>query len=543
MDDKLTYLEERIGTLKSEYNEFVPQWQEIVEVQAPNRGRFITKRELGKKKYIKILNNIAGRALRDATSGIFAGTASPSTKWFTLETYNPDLMRTDPVRRWVFQAEEIVRAVLRDSNFYSEYPTAISEVLLFGTSSLTQLPNFDSITRFYCHTIGTYLIGTNNEGNVDTFVLTRRMTARQMRQEFGEDKIPKQLRLPQVQNARTTYEVIQFIEPNKDYDPKKLEAKFKRFSSTWFVRGFGKESIMRESGFDRMPTYILRWATADEYAWGVDCPGMVALSDVNSLQQRERDKAKSIDRMVRPKLQGPTALAGMKLNEREGDVIAFDQEGAGRGITPIFQIDPRIQEMRQDIQAYEQAILQAYFVDLFRAISSMQGVQPRNQLELSQRNAEALLLLGPVLERLQRELLSQVLANTFAICMENELFPEMPPELENGALNIRFISSLAQAQRSQDLAALGDFSQFAITLATSMPYTADKVDGDFLLDSFVNLRGANPRVVRDQEAANQIRQQRAQDQQQLAAVQTEQQLASANVQNATAEKTRAEIGA
>jgi hypothetical protein len=197
--------------------------------------------------------------------------------------------------------------------------------------------------------------------------------------------------------------------------------------------------------------------------------------------------------------------------------------------------------MRQDINTIEQAILQAYFVDLFRAISSMQGVQPRNQLELSQRNAEALLLLGPVLERSQRELLSNVLATTFAICMENDLFPEMPPELQGGALNTRFISSLAQAQRSQDLSALMEFSQFAVTASSVAPGVIDKVDGDAVLDLYANLRGVNPVVLRDQDQADAIRQQRAEAQQQAASLQAEQQMASANVQNATAERARAEI--
>lgn len=545
MDSKLQLIELKLGSLKSEYDDFVALWREIATTQAPTRGRFLNeKRKQGDKKYARILNNTAGRALRDATSGIFAGTASPSTKWFTLETFNPELMRLDAVRRWVFSAEETVRAVLRDSNFYSEYPNTISELLLFGTAALTQVPSFDSITRFYTHTIGTYYIGVNNEGVVDTIALIRKMTARQMAQQFGKEKIPAQLRTEQSQTAKTTYEVIQFIEPNEQYDPKKLESKYKKFASTWFVRGYPEaEAVLRESGFDKFPTYVPRWSVADEYAFGVDCPGMVALSDVNSLQQRERDKAKAIDRHIRPKLKGPSILAGMKLNDKDGDLIAYDNENSREGLSPIYQVDPRINEMRQDIQAYENAVLQAYFVDLFRAISSMQGVQPRNQLELSQRNAEALLLLGPVLERVQRELLSNVLTTTFAMCLEAKLFPEMPPELENGALNIRFISSLAQAQRSQDLAALGDYTQFALSVGQALPYTADKTDGDALLDMYVNLRGVNPMVARDQKQVGEMRQAQAQQAQQSQQLQAEQQMASANVQNATAEKARSEINA
>lgn len=540
-ETKLQYLDRRVQSLKGEYDEFLPQWRDIVYWQAPTRGRFLQeKKNQGENKYRHILNNVAGRALRDATSGIYAGTASPSTKWFTLETNDVSLMRVDAVRTYVYAVEEIMRNILRDSNFYSEYPTAIAELLLFGTSSLSQIFDFETVTHFYTHTIGTYYIGTNNKGQVDTFVLHRRMTARQIEQEFP-DKVPPALRTPDAMMSRTTYEVTQLIEPNKNYDPKKLEARFKRFSSTWFMRGQPEQyAILRESGFDRFPTYVLRWATADEYAWGVDSPGMVAQSDIRSLQQQEKNKSKAIERQVRPKLQGPSALAGLKLNDKDGDTVAFDADHPNGGLRPIWNVDPRIQEMREDIQRYEQAVLQAYFVDLFRAISSMQGVQPRNQLELSQRNAEALLLLGPVLERVQRELLSRVLENTFALAMENNIFPEMPAELEGGALQIRFISSLAQAQRSQDLAALGDFTQFAAGVSQALPYVADKVDGDAILDLYTNLRGVNPLVNRDQETVNQIRQQQAQAAQQQAQLEQQNLAASANVQNASAAKMTAE---
>ncbi len=544
--DSLTdvqYVQQKIAALKTEHQEFLPLWREIAEKQAPTRGRFLETKQkrAGEKKYAKILNNVAGRALRDATSGIFAGTASKATKWFTLETFNPELMRLDAVRTWIYQAEESMRAVLGDSNFYSEYPVCITELLLFGTSAMSQLPSDTTITRFHTHTIGSYLIANNSEGVVDTIVYTTPLTPRQILQKYPETT-PEQLRTPAMQMSAQTYEVSQLVEPNPNYNPDKLLPEFKRFRSIHFLHGVNDtEAILRKSGFDKFPTYVVRWSVADDYAFGVDCPGMVALSDVNSLQQREKDKAKAIDRHVRPKLKGPASLSGMKLNDKESDIVIYDADNSREGLSPIFQVDPRIQEMRQDIEAIEQAVLQSYFVDLFRAISSMQGIQPRNQLELSQRNAEALLLLGPVLERVQRELLSNVLATTFSMCMEANVFSEMPPELEDGALNIRFISSLAQAQRSQDLAALGDFTQFAGAVASALPYVADKIDGDANIDLYTNLRGVNPLVNRDQEAVGKIREAQAQAAQQARQLENEQKAASANVQNASAEKARAEI--
>lgn len=546
MDSKLDRIKRRYSSMKAEYDDFVLRWRDIAKWQAPFRGRFLqgnSDKKLDKRTYNHILNNRAGNALRDAVGGITAGTASPSTKWFTSETPDPNLMRIGRVQKWVYQAEKTVAALLRESNFYSEYPVAVAELLLFSTTALIQQDDFEFFTRFQTPTIGSYLIGKNSKGEIDTIAITHRFTGRELLEKFEKEKVRK---ISPISSdfMDQSFDIVQFIEPNPAYELNALRSDKKRFLSTWYRKDSTDDNaILRESGFDRFPAYVLRWALAEGYSWGVDSPGMVAQPDVRSLQQREKDKAKAIDRHVRPKLKGPTSLAGLKLGDKSGDVIVYDTDSSREGLSPIYQVDPRINEMRQDIQFIEAAINEAYFVDLFKAISSMKGVQPRNQLELSQRNAEALLLLGPVLERVQRELLAPVVETTFQRALEEGVIPPPPPELENGAIEVRFISSLAQAQRSQDLSALGDYTQFAGAVAQALPYVQDKVDGDAILDLFVNLRGVNPAVNRDQEQVSEIRQQRAQSVQEQQQAELDQSQATTEVQRASANKIRSETDA
>jgi hypothetical protein len=53
------------------------------------------------------------------------------------------------------------------------------------------------------------------------------------------------------------------------------------------------------------------------------------------------------------------------------------------------------------------------FVDLFMAITRMEGVQPRNELELSQRNMERLQELGPFVHLFENEFAAPMLKRLF----------------------------------------------------------------------------------------------------------------------------------
>ncbi len=94
----------------------------------------------------------------------------------------------------------------------------------------------------------------------------------------------------------------------------------------------------------------------------------------------------------------------------------------------------------------ERRIDEAFYVDMFLAITNMEGIQPKNQLELMQRNEERLLQLGPVLERIHGEFLDGLIDRTFDQMVEGNLLPPAPPEIQGKRLKVNYISSLAQAR-------------------------------------------------------------------------------------------------
>ena len=154
-------------------------------------------------------------------------------------------------------------------------------------------------------------------------------------------------------------------------------------------------------------------------------------------------------------------------------------------------------------------------VDLFLAITNMEGIQPKNQLELNQRMGEKLLQVGPVLERVHGEFLEGLIDNTFDQIVEADILPLPPEEIQGEALKVEFVSSLAQAQKSVAVGGIDQLAAFVTGLAgAGYEQVLDKFDADKAVDEYSDLIGGSPRrIVPDEEVAVQ-REARAQAEQQ-----------------------------
>ena len=119
-------------------------------------------------------------------------------------------------------------------------------------------------------------------------------------------------------------------------------------------------------------------------------------------------------------------------------------------------------------------------------------------------------MLGPVLERLNNELLDPVIDRTFAIAQRAGIIPEPPPELQDVDLKVEYVSVLAQAQKAVSTASMESTAAFAINLAAANPDVVDKIDMDQMVDEYAKAKGTPPKTIRSDDDAADIREQRAQ---------------------------------
>lgn len=122
---------------------------------------------------------------------------------------------------------------------------------------------------------------------------------------------------------------------------------------------------------------------------------------------------------------------------------------------------------------------------------------------------EKLLMLGPVLERLNDEALNPLIDRVFSIMARKNMLPPPPDVMQGMPLRIEYISVMAQAQKSIGLTSLSQTVGFIGQLAQFKPEALDKLDVDEAIDAFSEMSGVSPTVIVPQEQVQGIREERA----------------------------------
>jgi len=510
------YLMRRVSEMEREFSSFRDHYKELSEFIEPRRGRFfIDDRNRGDRRFKNIINNHGTLALRRAAAGMLAGVMSPSRPWFSLDTMDVASARDKEAQIWLDMLKRLTLMVLSKSNCYNMAPTMLRELLLFGVGCMTHVDDYEDVARFYTHTVGSYMISANSRQEVDTLARKVQMTAYQMVQKFGLENVSQAVRTNfDRSNYGAWHTVYHFIElnPFRDEQYAKLSSEALPFRSVYWEANTkaaaDKSLFLSRKGFKGFPAYVPRWEVTGEDIYATNCPGMTNLGDVKQLQLQEREKAKAIAKAGSPPLQGPPSLRNRPISNLPGGITL--NTGTNGKIETMYNVDPRIQEMLFDIDATKRRISEGFFVDLFMAITDMAGVQPKNQLQLSQVNEERLLQIGPVLEQIHGEWLSRMVSRVIQQVLEADLMPPPPKSLQGKELNIEFVSALAMAQRSVATGAIERTVFFAGQLSQSGWDMRHKVDADYALDEYSALVGAPPQLIKPTEEAQQQRQQEAQ---------------------------------
>ena len=496
--DARDYFSKRLSAMKMERESFDPHYKELQQFIKPRRGRFFSQdRNKGEKKHQSIINSKATQSHQIARAGMYAGIMSPARPWLKLRTFNRDLMEFGPVKLWLEQVEKLMLQIFNSGNLYNMAPVMIGELLLFGTGCMLHEDDFEDVARFYTLTAGSYWISQNARYEVDTLAREFEMTAGQMLERFEMDKLSIS-----VQNEIKTgkldgwHKIVHFIEPNPHHDPdRSILPSYKKFRSKYYDPGDVAKTFLSQSGFDMFPAYCPRWDVTGEDIYGTDCPAMTALGDIKGLQIEEKRKGQAIDKMVNPPLSGPSALRNVNVSSLPGGLTIYSGNPNQR-LSPIYQVNPNLLDLREDMAQVEMRIDKAFFVDMFLAISNMAGIQPKNQLELSQRDRERLLQLGPTLQRFHGEFLEKLVDRTFFQMDKARILPELPEELDGQPLEVEFISSLASAQKQVATEGIERTMAFAAGLMQSgFPEVRHKIDAMQVLDEFSNAVGAPTKMV------------------------------------------------
>lgn len=512
----------RWGALKNERETWRPHWADISRFLSPRQGRyFLQDRNKGQKRHNDIYDSTGTRALNVLAAGLMGGLTSPARPWFRLATNDAESNKHPAIKKWLADCTNVLLAIFQKSNTYRALHSLYKELGAFGTGAAVMEPNFNNIIHLHPITIGEYAIATNFQGRVNCLYREFEISVSQAVSNFGRANCSNTIiNLYDRGSLDAWVPVMHVIEPRTDRDTRMLDAKNMAFKDVYFELSGERETLLRESGSERFNALVPRWDVNGGDIYG-SSPGQEALGDIKQLQHEQLRKAQAIDLQVDPPLQVPTSMKNRDIERMPGGITFVDTTGSGKAVQTAYDVQLNITHLLEDIQDVRGRINGAFYVDLFMMISQDNAATTRmTATEVAERHEEKMLMLGPVLERLQDELLDPLIENTFHMALAAGILPEAPPELEGKKLSVELVSMLAQAQRAIATNGVDRFMAATGNVASFRPDVLDKINVDAWADTYSDMLGVFPELILPQDVVDGIRADRAKAQ---AAAQMQQQ--------------------
>lgn len=499
-------LDRRYQDLSNSRTNWEKHWQELADYMLPRKADITKKRTQGDKRTDLIFDGTAIHAVELLASSLHGMLTSPSTPWFSMRYRNPGLQRNDAANEWLEVCLDQMYQHFNRSNFQQEVHELYYDLVVFGTAAIYVDGDKDGL-RFAARHIAEICISEDAEGRVDTVYRKFKMTARAMAQRFGVDALPTAVVKDADNEPYKEHEIIHAIYPRPE--AKGRAAKNKPVASVYYHKA--TKHLLSESGFDEFPFMVPRFVKDSVSTYGRS-PSMTALPDVKMLNKMSETTIRAAQKQVDPPLMAPDDGFMLPIRTTPGS-LNFYRAGTRDRLEPLQigannPLGLNMEEQRRN------AIRQAFYVD---QLLLSQG-QAMTATEVLQRNEEKMRLLGPVLGRLQSELLQPLISRSFALLLRAGLLPPAPEELQGQDIDIEYVSPLAKAQKLTDLQSMLRGFEVMMQVAEIAP-VMDYLDTDRLVQYLVEVTGIPARVIRSDDEVKKIRRQQAQAQAQQAQMQ------------------------
>ena len=492
----------RFDRLKSNRQNWESHWQEVADYMQPRKADVTKTRSKGDKRTELIFDSSPLQAVELLAASLHGMLTNPATTWFSLRFKGGEFEDNDEAKAWLEDATEVMYNAINKSNFQQEIFELYHDLITFGTAAMFIEEDAEDTLKYSTRHINEMYISENDKGRIDTIFRKFRLTARAAIQKFGVNVTDNIVTV----NRKDPYEEIEILHaiyPRSDFNPKKKDKANMPFESVYLEAGTGDE--LSVSGFKEFPFVVPRYLKASHEIYGRS-PAMTALPDVKMLNEMSKTTIKSAQKQVDPPLLVPDDGFILPVRTVPGG-LNFYRSGTRDRIEPLniganTPLGLNMEEQRRD------SIRNAFYVNQLM----MQSGPQMTATEVIQRNEEKMRLLGPVLGRLQSELLKPLIDRTFALLLRKNLFRPAPDFLSGQDIEIEYVSPLAKAQKSAELQSIMRGIEILGSLANVAP-VFDHVNMDKLVKHLMDVVGVPQKVLKTQ---NEVQAKREQDQQQQA---------------------------
>jgi len=489
-------------------------WLDVGRWALPHRIKWMLSQTEGERNNQHIVDNTHTLALRSYVAGFSEGNTSPTRPWFRIGTDDTELNQFPANKEWLQKFTERCMKILNGSNFYHEAGAFYFDYGTFNTGA-HYIDEINGSLFFHTLTPGSYYV-LNNGKNVP-IVLIREfsLTIKALVTEYGKkddngnwvwSNFTKGVRkMYEDSNYTQMVDVVHCVKENEDFNPSKPMAMLNKpwISYTYEVGGestefmaegsFGAAGLNHDNDDDlylnisaskRKPFIVGKSQTSNNFEYGEKGPTLDALGLIKSLNKKAIGKDMALEQMLKPALQGPANLKKSYITTQPNKFIPLDATAlSGKGLRPVFEINPGIGSLIQDVDDLRKQVDKLYYADFLLFLSN--NPKTRTATEASAIIQEQQLVIGPNLQSLNQTYNIPIVDFLMDfVLFEDPLLPPPPESLAGRTLNPEFISVFAQAQKAADLPSIDRYIAMIGAVAPLDPSILDKANLDKLADLY-----------------------------------------------------------
>ena len=501
---KLIQLKERYSELCTHRSAWLDHMTTIQDLVMPDTSDFQHGRHFrGERRRQRIYDSTAPWAAEMFAAGLHSYLTSPTERWFRLTPIDDAVSRLSrDARLWLEYVADTIY------HYYSipeaGLKLALHEVYLslggYGSGPLYQFEGENGLLGFRAYQLGDCYFDENHMGVVDVIFRKLPMNTRQLIQEFPHMEYHKEVKAA---DDLTSWEVVHAIFPRTDRKPDGLNISTnKKFASFHFSPSL--DVILDEGGYDDFPVHCPRWTKLAGETMGRS-PSMSVLPDIEMINQMSKELIYAAQLANMPPLVFDEDSMLLSVKTVTPKTIMFKQAGSEMPQALMSGSQPQLTIEVMDQR--RESIRQAFFVDF---LLRPKKKERQTTLEIQDDRTEMLRQMGPMLGRVESELLDYLIRRSFRILARRNKFPEPPAELSGRPLKIVYSSPAAQAQYGTKAVAVSQFLQDLAQVAQFDPQAVQALDSDELISELARLRDVTRKILKDPAILKQEREAMAQ---------------------------------
>lgn len=434
----------------------------------------------------------ASRANNTLSSGQVSEMTPITDTWFAFvpeDSLSEEREISEAEKNWHEKNTKIVMRELEKAGFYAQINEVFLERNVACTGTISTMEGKKNVLNFRAHDWGSYVIGEDDERNVNYLGRKFKLNADNAARKFGKENLPEKIQelIGNVKKANEKFVFIHEILERSENERK--VGKIDGVNKPWASRYICEKPLhfISEGGFEEQPFGCSRFSRRPGhiYGWG---PGLESLPLVRRANFLTKLNDVLVETQANPRILAPAAYEDA-MDLRAGMVSPMDENS--RNIPQAWATEGSNRDLKETLDGIKEEIRDIFYNDLFQLLA---GIDPGKMTayETMQRLAEKLNKFAPTFQLITTELLAPTLTRAYNICLRAGIFPEPPEEAyvpigvdEAGnhlsgivAPKVVFSSKIALAMKALENRAFLDFIQMMLPLFHEFPEMKDNLNSD-----------------------------------------------------------------